>query len=159
MLRMPDDQDDLPPAQRLVTGTLRRERSVELDPTTGRVRGTTERYRETCPLQLHKIAARYPLDITNRLVAAGMELRDAWDRAGLEPRQVGSYSPLGRGGDGDEDRPIVSSWAIAHALGSIGQPTVRAVVELVVINDVPDSRVGLLKVGLMQLARYYGLEE
>jgi len=149
----------LPTEQRFRHGFLKTEQAAIIGPS-GRVIGHARQFREMQATALQRLASRFPEDLTPRLVRAGMQLRDDWEDAGVEPRQTSAYSPLGSpGSDDSEETPIARTKAAGRALDHIPMRTVRTVVEYVVIHDLEDNRVGLLKVGLVQLARYYRLED
>lgn len=145
-----------PTAERRRHGTLTLQQAAVYGPGGGVV-GRSTHYRDRATLALLRIAREHPADITPRMVAAGMQLREQWELAGVEPRQTGAYSPLGAGGD-DDDVPIARTRAVGDALAAIGLVSVRAVVEYVVIHDLPDSRIALLRIGLSQLARHYKID-
>lgn len=149
----------LPTEQRFRHGQLTTTQAAIIGPS-GRVIGHARQFREMRSTALQRLAARYPDDLTSRLVRAGMQLRDDWEDAGVEPRQTSAYSPLGSpGSDDSEETPIARTRAVGRALRHIPLHTVRAVVEYVVIHDLEDNRIGLLKIGLTQLARFYRLED
>ena len=127
---------------------------------TGNVEGHARQFWAQQTTALERLAARYPENLTPRLVRAGMHLRDEWDASGVEPRQTSAYSPLGSpGSDDSEETPIARTKAAGRALDHIPMRTVRTVVEYVVIHDLEDNRIGLLKIGLVQLARFYRMDD
>lgn len=147
-----------PTIERRQHGPLAEGQAAVIGPT-GRVVGYEKQFRDLVPLAIHRIALRYPQEIAPRLISAAMQLREDWERAGVEPRQVSAYSPLGASGqDDDEETPIARTRAYGRALSAIRLQSIRAVVEYVVIHDLDDGRVGLLKVGLKQLADHYRID-
>lgn len=148
-----------PPATRFNHGELKMTQAAVHGPS-GRVVGVVRQWEDVQPTALQRLAARYPEDLTKRLVRAGMQLREEWDQAGIEPRQVSAYSPLGAAGESEDDEtPICRSRAAQRAMDHVTTLAARSVLKYVVIHDIEDSRVGLLKIALVQLARFYRIED
>ncbi len=149
----------LPTEQRFRHGQLTTTQAAIIGPS-GRVIGHARQFREMRSTALERLAARFPVDLTPQLVRAGMQLRDDWESAGVEPRQTSAYSPLGSpGSDDSEETPIARARAVGRALRQIPMHTVRAVVEYVILHDLEDNRIGLLKIGLMKLAQHYRIQD
>lgn len=151
--------DDLGTEHRAQHGRLVQSKRLRTDDRGNPLRGEAYGLQDAHPTALDRPplsgALRAESDAENLILAAN-RLREDWGASGLEPNVVGGYGKLSGGEMTDEQ-------ALAHrkyvrAMRSIGLAVVRSVVESVVIHDLPDSRAGLLIVGLRQLARHFGLD-
>ncbi len=96
---------------------------------------------------------------------AGCRLRDSWALAGLEPKVVGSYTPVGRGGrrfgiaapQGPGRVDAYRAWQAA--VRAVGPVASSEVVEACCLGNAVGGavRLEILRRGLAVLAAHYGL--
>ena len=114
-------------------------------------------YRDRRPTELHRLAAKHPDDITPEMVRAGLQLQREWHAAGLANRTVGAYNPLSGAGQGEmSDRKTAAFESLKMLMARAWELRVVKEATLhLVIDELPGARVDLVKVGLIQLAKYY----
>ena len=152
--------DDLGTLERAQHSRLVQSQRLRTDDRGNPLRGEAYGLQDATPTALDRPPIVGPLARESdheTLRQAADRLREDWCAAGIEPSVCGGY---GRQSGGE----MTDAQALAHrrytrAMQAIGLPLVRSVVENVVVYDLPDSRVGLLVVGLRQLARYFGLDD
>lgn len=151
--------DDLlaPTPERQQHGRLTTEQVARTYGVGERVRGMAFAHRETLPDALHRLAVRFPQDIRRPLLMAGEQLRTEWLESDCEPRCTAAYSPFGTQGE-EPDAPLSKTVGVGAALAAIPLHAARSVVSYVILSDIEDSRVDLLKVGLTALCRHYRID-
>lgn len=112
----------------------------------------------SAPTMLDRIAAAHPQDITAELVSVGVELAEigwlAKLRATAKTCGYEQRSSPSRGEPSNEEAAAHVRWN--QAMAAIGLASVRTVVRGVVLCDQPTTQIGLLKVGLIAVARHWG---